>query len=96
MTKRILILALVAGNLALAACSSEPSDLRPGLKVSVDAVPPGTRNTPNLNNAINRGPHDKQEEVMLNHDPGANQIEGTNPVPEKVLTNEADSVQNHQ
>lgn len=38
----------------------------------------------------------KQEEVMLNHDPGANRIEGDNPVPEKVLTNEADLVENHE
>ena len=96
MTKRILTLAIVAGNLMLAACSSEPSDLRPGYKVSVDAVPPGTRSTPNLTNAADHSEHDQKEEVMLNHDPGANQIEGENRVPEKVLTNKAEAVENHE
>lgn len=96
MTKRILTFALVLGGLSLAACSSEPSDFRPGNKVSVDAVPPGTRSTPNLSNAADNGAHDRQNEVMLNHDPGANQIEGRNPVPEKVLTNQAEAIENHE
>ncbi len=60
------------------------------------AVPPGTRSTPNLSNATDNSEHDQQKEVMLNHDPGANQIEGDNPVPEKVLTNDADLVENHE
>lgn len=34
--------------LALASCSSEPSDWRPGQKVSVDMVAPGTRSTDNF------------------------------------------------
>jgi hypothetical protein len=96
MTKRILTLAIVAGNLMLVACSSEPSDLRPGAKVSLDVVPPGTRTTSNLDNAADNSEHDQKDEVMLNHDPGANQIEGKQPVTEKVLTNQADSVPNHE
>ena len=96
MTKRILTIAFVLGGLSLAACSSEPSDLRPEKKVSLDAVPPGTRSTPNLSNAADNSQHDQQEKVMLNHDPGANQIEGNNKVPEKAKTNEASAVENHE
>lgn len=36
--KKNLIIAVVIGGLPLAACSSEPSDLRPEYKVSVDAA----------------------------------------------------------
>ncbi len=44
MTKFSLAL-LSAATLALGACSSEPSDLRPNQKVSVDAVAAGSRKT---------------------------------------------------
>ncbi len=96
MTKRLLTLALVAGSFYLVSCSSEPSDLRPDKKVSVDAVPAGTRTTNNLDNAADNSGHDRQNEVMLNHDPGANRIEGENHTPEKVMTNEAEAVENHK
>ena len=96
MTKRILTLAITIGSLSLAACSSEPSDLRPEKKVSLDAVPPGTRSTPNLANAADNSKHDRQQEVMLNHDPGAKQVEGKNQVPEKAKTNTAGAVENHE
>jgi hypothetical protein len=75
MTKRLFTLALIAGCCSLVACSSEPSDLRPGNKVSVDAVPPGTRSTPNLDNAADQSPHDQQQQVQLNHDEHTNVIE---------------------
>ncbi len=38
-------LALAGTALTLAACSAEPSDWRPGEKVSIDMVEPGTRPT---------------------------------------------------
>ena len=47
--KKILPLLLPAVLLALASCSTEPSDWRPDKKVSVDLVPPGTRETDNFN-----------------------------------------------
>jgi hypothetical protein len=98
MTKRILTLALVAGSFYLVSCSSEPSDLRPEFKVSVDKVPPGTRSTSNLDNAADNSKHDQQEEVQLNHDEHANEIgepkNRTLTVEEQ--TNDADSVTNHE
>ena len=39
------VLAAFAVASILSACSSHPSDFRPGNKVSVDAVAPGTRET---------------------------------------------------
>jgi hypothetical protein len=38
-------LAAIILGCTLSACSSEPSDLRPGAKVSLDQVPPGSRDT---------------------------------------------------
>ena len=38
-------LAAIILGCTLSACSSEPSDLRPEKKVSLDQVPPGTRDT---------------------------------------------------
>ena len=43
MNKSFLV-ALALGAV-LSACSSQPSDFRPGSKVSLDNVPPGTRDT---------------------------------------------------
>ncbi|MCR5888235.1 hypothetical protein LRS06_10750 [Hymenobacter sp. J193] len=42
------LLFCLAGGLALASCSSEPSDFRPGQKVSLDMVAPGTRSSQNF------------------------------------------------
>lgn len=75
MTKRLFTFALIAGCCSLVACSSEPSDLRPGKKTSVDAVPPRTRSTPNLDNAADQSAHDQQQQVQLNHDEHTNVIE---------------------
>ena len=94
MTKRLFTFALLAGFFSLAACSNEPSDLRPGKKTSVDVVPPGTRSSPNLDNAADNSPHDTQQEVQLNHDEHANM-----PGDEKTAAPEStvvkDSVENH-
>ena len=43
MTKQLLLAGFALATLALNACSSEPSDWRPGEKVSLDMIPPGTR-----------------------------------------------------
>ncbi|KAA9333075.1 hypothetical protein F0P96_08820 [Hymenobacter busanensis] len=49
MTSKNLVSGLAAvALLALASCSSEPSDWRPDRKVSVDQVPPGTRSSDNF------------------------------------------------
>lgn len=97
MTKRILTIAFVIGSLSLAACSSEPSDFRPEKKVSLDAVPPGTRSTPNLDNAANRSPHDTQQKVQLNHDEHSNEISGkAKSIDKKEETTAKDAVENHK
>ena len=98
MTKRILSLALIAGSFYLVSCSSEPSDLRPENKVSVDKVAPGTRSTPNLDNAADNSGHDQQKAgVQLNHDEHANEIgkESNKAVSKEEETN-TPAVQNHQ
>src|SRR3712207_377676 len=97
MTKRILTIACVIGSLSLAACSSEPSDLRPEAKVSMDAVPPGTRSTDNLDNAADKSAHDTQQKVQLNHDEHSNEIEGkAKSVDKKEETTAKDAVENHE
>ena len=97
MTKRILTIAITIGSLSLAACSSEPSDLRPELKVSVDAVPPGTRTTPNLDNAADVSSHDTQQKVQLNHDAHSNELKGgAKAIDKKEETTAKDAVENHE
>jgi hypothetical protein len=97
MTKRILTIAITIGSLSLAACSSEPSDLRPELKVSVDAVPPGTRTSPNLDNAADVSSHDTQQKVQLNHDEHSNELKGgAKAIDKKEETTAKDAVENHE
>ena len=50
-----LLLALATASLSLASCSSEPSDWRPGEKVSTDLIAPGTRPTDNFDNVLPSG-----------------------------------------
>ena len=50
-----LLLALAATSLALASCSSEPSDWRPDAKVSLDVVAPGTRDTQDYDHTVPNG-----------------------------------------
>jgi hypothetical protein len=102
MTKRLFTLALIAGCCSLVACSSEPSDFRPENKVSLDAVPPGTRTSPNLDNAADRSQHDQQQEVQLNHDEHTNVLEesqqgaGKKEAGKEERTVVKDSVENHE
>ena len=56
-----LLLAVATASLALASCSSEPSDWRPDQKVSVDMVEPGTRPTDNYDHVLPSGSVENQE-----------------------------------
>ena len=99
MTTKAFTLALVLGTAILAACSSEPSDLRPENKVSIDYVPAGTRDSPNLDNADDKSPHDNpRQDVNLNHDEHANKAldNSKEQVKESTKTNQKDAVENHE
>ncbi|GAA3993505.1 hypothetical protein [Hymenobacter antarcticus] len=48
-------LLLALATVALASCSAEPSDWRPGEKVSVDMVAPGTRASENFDGSTPNG-----------------------------------------
>ena len=106
MNKSLLVV-LALGSALLTSCSSHPSDMRPGDKVSSDNVAPGTRDTDYSNygaktEAAHSG-HDAhgaaehgREDVMLNHDEHANDISTKEEqVPAEHKTTEADSVENH-
>jgi hypothetical protein len=54
--KKLLPVLLPAAVLALASCSSEPSDWRPEKKVSLDMIPPGTRPSDNFDQGTNEAP----------------------------------------
>ena len=90
---------LALGTTFAVACSSEPSDLRPGNKVSVDTVPPGTRTSPNLDNAADNSAHDNgRQDVNLNHDEHANQSldKPAEQVTDSTKTTQKEAVENHE
>ncbi|AMM50829.1 hypothetical protein TH61_06055 [Rufibacter sp. DG15C] len=95
MIKNILSVIAVAGALALASCSSEPSDLRPGAKVSTDTVPPGTRNnTSNIDSEDDAAKH--RQDVQVNHDEHATDIDTkTQGTPAHEETKKKEAVENH-
>lgn len=75
----------------MASCGT-PSDLRPGEKVSVDVVEPGTRKTFNVSDAGTLGDEGtvdkvKAEQVMPNHDQGTNTITPGDSASEKEQVN---------
>lgn len=99
MTTKAFTLALVLGAAFMVACSSEPSDLRPDKKVSVDYVPAGTRDSPNLDNADDNSAHDNpRQDVNLNHDEHANKAldNSKEQVKESTKTTDKDAVENHE
>ena len=99
MTTKALTLALALGSAFMVSCSSEPSDLRPENKVSVDQVPPGTRNSANLDNAADNSPHDDPRgDVNLNHDEHANKAvdNSAEQVKETTKTTDKEAVENHE
>jgi hypothetical protein len=97
MIKNTLSVIAVASALFLASCSSEPSDLRPEMKVSADSVPPGMRNnTSNIDNGNNEAEVTRPD-VNINHDEHENQTKpgpnkGTLPTQKSVDKN---AVENH-
>ncbi|RNI32400.1 hypothetical protein EFA69_03495 [Rufibacter immobilis] len=99
MIKNTLSVFAVAGALLLASCSSEPSDLRPEVKVTTDSVPPGMRNnTSNIDNG-NAEEAVAREDVQVNHDEHEN---ATKPGAEKGVVDPAQKantkevVENHE
>jgi hypothetical protein len=90
MIKNTLSVFALAGALLLASCSSQPSDLRPEVKVSDDSVPPGMRNnTSNIDNARSEAAITRPD-VNVNHDEHENQ---TKPGAEKGTRSDQKSVE---
>lgn len=98
MITKALLLALAMSTAFMVACSSEPSDLRPGNKVSVDYVPPGTRSSGNLDSPANEQHHNPRPDVMLNHDEHENKsLDQPNAqVTDSAKTTRKDAVENHE
>lgn len=71
MNKNVLASFVAVCALAMVSCDT-PKDLRPETKVSVDTVEPGTRNTYNVGKANEVHGETHKQEVLPNHDPGAN------------------------
>lgn len=99
MKKQILTIAIaVCGTIAVS-CGG-PSTPRAGRAISYDKIPPGERYSANIDGRpmeidfVRENVPIKDEE-LLNHDPGENRI-GRDPqnMPQRVLTNDADSVTN--
>jgi hypothetical protein len=90
MNKNALVVFAAVCGLFMVSCG-HPSDLRPEEKVSVDTVPPGTRDTYNVGkvNAIYGEAH--KEEVTPNHDMGGNSIQKGDSISEVTETNTTDT-----
>ncbi|HEY4652635.1 MAG TPA: hypothetical protein VIG72_14540 [Pontibacter sp.] len=94
MNKNVIAVFAAACGLMMVSCDT-PSDLRPGEKVSVDYVEPGTRSTFNVSDAGNKEVtadgkvqgETTHGEVMPNHDQGANEIQPGDSVKESAETN---------
>lgn len=98
MIRKTLSVFAVAGSLMLASCSSEPSDLRPEVKVSGDTVPPGMRNnTANIDNGRNEEAVTR-EDVYINHDEHEKKTAPTSnkEVPATQQSNKKEAVENHK
>jgi len=80
--------AIILGS-ALSACSSHPSDFRPGKKVSLDNVAPGTRDTDIYNLS---GENTEQSE---GHDGGHAEEHHTTPPETGVENSREDVMLNH-
>jgi hypothetical protein len=92
MNKNVLAVFTAVCGLFMVSCDT-PKDLRPGAKVSTNSVPPGTRSTNNVSDAggdvaaygaEGRSTH---QEVMPNHDQGANTIQPGESIREGAETN---------
>ncbi|MBK0403660.1 hypothetical protein I5M27_11735 [Adhaeribacter sp. BT258] len=85
MNKSLLVAFAFAG--ILSACSSQPSDFRPGNKVSVNEVAPGTRETDiyNLNGQV--APHPEHGHEATGHQTTGPDAGGTNTTRPDVMLN---------
>jgi len=86
MNKNVIIVFAAVCGLSMASCG-EASDLRPEEKVSVDIVEPGTRDTYNIGEVNAMYNENDKEQVMPDHDMGANSIQKGDSVSEKAETN---------
>jgi hypothetical protein len=92
MNKNVLAVFTVVCGLFMVSCDT-PKDDRPSAKASVNTVPPGMRGTNNVSDAggdvaaygaEGRSTH---QEVMPNHDQGANTIQPGDSIREDAKTN---------
>ncbi|NML67187.1 hypothetical protein HHL22_18435 [Hymenobacter sp. RP-2-7] len=85
--KKLLPLLLPAAVLALASCSSEPSDWRPDKKVSIDLIPPGTRPSDNFDQGTDQAPSpDKGGAIPRPLNSGVRPDHVENPTPAQVMS----------
>lgn len=93
MNTKHLLLCLAAG-LALASCSSEPSDWRPDKKVSLDVVAPGTRSSDNFDQPAQEAAHHEAVEAKSESKEPHMIVDGTeNPSAEKAMSADAEKVE---
>lgn len=100
MNKNVIAVFAAVCGLFMVSCDT-PKDLRPGEKVSNDYVEPGMRSTSNVSDGGLEGTETTahgsdathgeatHEEVMPNHDQGANTIQPGDSVSEAAETNTA-------
>ena len=94
MNKNVIAVCAAVCGLFMASCDT-PKDQRPGEKTSVDYVEPGTRSTFNVSDAgaaeVAEGGAVQgdvtHEEVMPNHDAGANDLSPGDSINEATETN---------
>ena len=87
MKKLLLPVLLPAAVLALASCSSEPSDWRPDKKVSLDMIPPGTRPSDNFDLTPENSPEPgKGGAIPRPINSGVNPEHNENPTPAQVMS----------
>lgn len=89
MNKNVLVVFAAVCGLSMMSCGHS-SDLRPGEKVSVDVVGPGMRTTYNIGGVNEPYGETNKEQVMPDHDMGANSIQKKDSINEKAETNTAE------
>ncbi|WP_114782891.1 hypothetical protein [Botryobacter ruber] len=96
MNKNVLAVFAAVCGLAMVSCDT-PKDQRPGEKVSVDFVQPGTRNTHNIGNVNEVHGASHEQEVLPNHDPGANEmLHQGDSIREGAETNKVEGADHHE
>ena len=76
-----LLLAVATATLALASCSSEPSDWQPDEKVSTDLVAPGTRDSENYDHSVPNGSIEDANSPLIQAAKAEGNGTNTQPVP---------------